>query len=680
MPEDERGRLLERLKLLERVSDELRRELDQLRSDLLRHRGEVDETPATPIQTVGPPVVPTHPEQPPVYKPSEETVPAVASAGAPVSEDRRRNLVDLEFWLGGRGLLLLGVAALVFAVGFLVKEAVERGWIGPAFRVLLGAGVGVAAVVIGERIRAMGYRTYGLWLSAGGFAAIYLSIWAAAALFSLVSPAVGFSMMVAVVAAAAALGLLRSSESFVALAMLGGYLAPVLLSVEPASAPFSLGYLGLLSGAGLWVSYRARWIYLATVSILGGGLMPLLVHGEPHLHGSYLVVLVALALLVARRREWREVSVLAVMIGWVSYWAGSSDWMISGLMFSSYAAALWLANLIASVGVRDWRPAEAQVRPASGDVAAGERDHGLEDSERVYELSGLAVTLLPPWAFYITAMVGLGGSPYAEWRGQIGLALGLVIGAVYLAQAVFGGSGRGAASQTWRAGLGYAFLVAAPLAQWSDVALVRVWLLEGVALTAAGVLLRTVEARAAGLAAFVLATMIFWSASAVGEAAGPAFIGGWALTGLGTVAGLILWPLALVRAEKPSDWEAALRPILLSAAGLIFLGWGTQEIQRFWELLGDGEGWNLARDLSISGFWMAYAAALLTLGFRLGRPPVRWAGLAMALVAAGKVFLYDLANLAELYRIVSFVLLAIVLLGLSFRYQKLGRGEGTNTS
>jgi hypothetical protein len=277
-------------------------------------------------------------------------------------------------------------------------------------------------------------------------------------------------------------------------------------------------------------------------------------------------------------------------------------------------------------------------------------------------------------------MVGLGGSPYAEWRGEIGLALGLVIGAVYLAQAVFGGSGRGAASQTWRAGLGYAFLVAAPLAQWSDVALVRVWVLEGVALTAAGVLLRTVEARAAGLAAFVLATMIFWSASAAGEAAGPAFIGGWALTGLGTVAGLILWPLALVRAERPSDWETALRPILLSAAGLIFLGWGTQEIQRFWELLGDGEGWNLARDLSISGFWMAYAAALLTLGFRLGRPPVRWAGLAMALVAAGKVFLYDLSNLAELYRIVSFVLLAIVLLGLSFRYQKLRRGEGTNTS
>jgi uncharacterized membrane protein len=47
----------------------------------------------------------------------------------------------------------------------------------------------------------------------------------------------------------------------------------------------------------------------------------------------------------------------------------------------------------------------------------------------------------------------------------------------------------------------------------------------------------------------------------------------------------------------------------------------------------------------------------------------------MALVSAGKVFLYDLSNLAELYRIVSFVLLSAVLLALSFRYQRLHRVE-----
>jgi uncharacterized membrane protein len=47
----------------------------------------------------------------------------------------------------------------------------------------------------------------------------------------------------------------------------------------------------------------------------------------------------------------------------------------------------------------------------------------------------------------------------------------------------------------------------------------------------------------------------------------------------------------------------------------------------------------------------------------------------MALIAALKVFAYDLANLSQLYRIVSFVLLAVVLLALSFRYQKLRRRD-----
>jgi uncharacterized membrane protein len=109
-------------------------------------------------------------------------------------------------------------------------------------------------------------------------------------------------------------------------------------------------------------------------------------------------------------------------------------------------------------------------------------------------------------------------------------------------------------------------------------------------------------------------------------------------------------------------------------AALFFLGWGTAEIFRFYDLLGEADRWMLARDLSISAFWMAYAAALLTAGFLLSKAPVRWAGLGMALVAAGKVFLYDLSQLSQLYRISSFVLLAIVLLALSYRYQRLRRG------
>ncbi|MGD8700505.1 MAG: DUF2339 domain-containing protein, partial [Gemmatimonadales bacterium] len=150
----------------------------------------------------------------------------------------------------------------------------------------------------------------------------------------------------------------------------------------------------------------------------------------------------------------------------------------------------------------------------------------------------------------------------------------------------------------------------------------------------------------------------------------PAFVSGFALTGLGTCAGLLVWSLALLRIERSEPWEIGVRPFVMLAAAVFFLGWGTGEIFRFFDLLGDAERWTLARDLSISAFWMAYAAALLALGFRLKQAPVRWAGLGMALISSGKVFLYDLSQLAQLYRIFSFVLLAIVLLALSYRYQR----------
>jgi hypothetical protein len=282
------------------------------------------------------------------------------------------------------------------------------------------------------------------------------------------------------------------------------------------------------------------------------------------------------------------------------------------------------------------------------------------------------VTVVPPWLFYLYAMVGLEDSAYAESRGAIGFGLGLVIGCVYLAQTVWGTRNLRATRLTWLAGLGYAFWLVAPSLLWEGVVLARAWLLEGLALVAAGVLLRTVEARAASLAAFVLAAMTYYGAAVMDRPElDSAFIGGWALTALAVAVGLAVWGVAAERVENSASWELGIRPIVLLAAAVLFLGWGTVEIQRFFELLGDGDRWDLARDLSISGFWMAYAAVLLVVGFWLKRPPVRWAGLGMALLAAGKVFLYDLSQLSQLYRIFSFVALAIVLLALSFRYQKL---------
>jgi len=77
-----------------------------------------------------------------------------------------------------------------------------------------------------------------------------------------------------------------------------------------------------------------------------------------------------------------------------------------------------------------------------------------------------------------------------------------------------------------------------------------------------------------------------------------------------------------------------------------------------------------ARDLTMSLAWAVYALALLALGLRGGRVGLRWAGLVLAMITATKVFLHDLGELRDLYRVASLVGLAASLILISLAYQR----------
>src|SRR5262249_26953407 len=57
-----------------------------------------------------------------------------------------------------------------------------------------------------------------------------------------------------------------------------------------------------------------------------------------------------------------------------------------------------------------------------------------------------------------------------------------------------------------------------------------------------------------------------------------------------------------------------------------------------------------ARDLATSISWAAYAVVLLALGVWRNLSALRWVSLCFLLLAIGKVFLYDLHHLKDLYR------------------------------
>jgi uncharacterized membrane protein len=78
----------------------------------------------------------------------------------------------------------------------------------------------------------------------------------------------------------------------------------------------------------------------------------------------------------------------------------------------------------------------------------------------------------------------------------------------------------------------------------------------------------------------------------------------------------------------------------------------------------------LARDFSYSAIWLVYGVALMAVGFRKRSAFARWQSLILIAFTICKVFLYDVSQLGGSYRIVSFIALGAVLLGISFIYQR----------
>jgi len=78
----------------------------------------------------------------------------------------------------------------------------------------------------------------------------------------------------------------------------------------------------------------------------------------------------------------------------------------------------------------------------------------------------------------------------------------------------------------------------------------------------------------------------------------------------------------------------------------------------------------LAQHLALSLLWTAYASGLIALGVKRESALLRWQALVVFGLVVLKVFIYDSSFLERFYRIVSFFILGLVLLTVSFLYQR----------
>jgi uncharacterized membrane protein len=173
----------------------------------------------------------------------------------------------LAWFTTGNVPVKVGVVLSLFGVGFLIKEGIDRELLPLQFRLVLVALFGIGLLVLGWRLRERN-RTYALSVQGGGIAVLYLTIFASFALYGLLPAAVAFPLLVAVTAAATALALLQDARALAVLGIVGGFLAPVLVSTGSNDHVALFGYYAVLDFAILGIAWFKAWRALNVLGFL----------------------------------------------------------------------------------------------------------------------------------------------------------------------------------------------------------------------------------------------------------------------------------------------------------------------------------------------------------------------------------------------------------------------------
>ena len=540
------------------------------------------------------------------------------SVHAPVAKANGRSL---ESRIGSQWFNRIGILAVLIGMSWFLKLAIDNHWIGPLGRVLTGLVAGAGIIAWSERFQRRGYAAFGYSLKAVGSGILYLSLWAAFSLFHLIPSAVAFAAMILVTAFNGFLAWVQDSELLALYSIVGGFSTPLLLSTGENHEVALFTYLLLMNAAVLILVFLKPWsrllfsAFIGTVTLFAGWWFEYYSNAELFptalfLACFFLIFSFAPRIVILKPQEP----------------AAASQW--------DNLALVGMPLLNAALG---FLAAYAMTQEAKADWAA----------------AWLAVAFA---AFYLL-LLRLPARGFLRASSRPLSDLHLTLAVVFLA-------------------------IAIPLkaqGRW----LIIGWLVQGVALLwiarrANSLLLRVLALLSLVLGLFAL-TVINPQASTTpifNERFGTYLVAiaifafaGWLArseAGRGRVEH---------NAPERFPWMtiAAASVLIMNALILLAVGW---EIHSYWWYVRWSGNWKLLHDyrmyaqFTYSAFFMFFGAILLGIGFLRRSAFLRWQALLLVAASIAKVFLVDVSELSQGYRILSFLGLGSLLLAVSFIYQR----------
>ncbi|MFW5841362.1 MAG: DUF2339 domain-containing protein, partial [Planctomycetota bacterium] len=180
--------------------------------------------------------------------------------------------VGVEQLLGTRGMLFVGLIVLLLGGVFFLKFAIDRGWIDPLRRVILGAAAGLGMIALGQwALLRRHMRTFAAAISAGGLVMLYFVVFVASpnGWYKLMGTTPAFALMCSVTVLGVGISVQMRLQSGAILSLIGALATPILLSTGENRQVLLMNYLLAVNVGFLAAALWRRFWTVPFVALVG---------------------------------------------------------------------------------------------------------------------------------------------------------------------------------------------------------------------------------------------------------------------------------------------------------------------------------------------------------------------------------------------------------------------------
>lgn len=363
--------------------------------------------------------------------------PLVASTSASSSADITSAKIadqNAEFAIGSKLITSVGLVAVFLGVVFFLRYAFENNLITPSMRIFLGVLFGVVFIGIGHFLKEK-YDAYATGLRGGGLGIFYISAYAAYSFYELISEPAAFLLFLCITGFGVILSLLYNSKPLIQFSLLGGFIVPLIFPLAH-SVHAIFPYLIILNLSILLIARFKVWPDLTALGLISTALLciqwTVSNRAETALVEtfSYLTILFGIYFttsfinFIVRDRDYKGVDAFLLYALPILFFVWCAPLIDTNEGFAILTFALALFYLIASVALRVIFMSFPTIKLASNVMIM--IGSAFLAAATALHFDGTTVTIF--WALEATLMVVIGYMLNARENRVVGVVLAVIVG------------------------------------------------------------------------------------------------------------------------------------------------------------------------------------------------------------------------------------------------------------